>query len=275
MPQRPRGLLPLHFLERILISLLLLADNAPEGPCRTDSTYRRSLPLPRQNRRRQRLLPWRSNFCRTRNPQHPPHHAVNTWHDFFIHIATIVVGLLIAISLEQTVEAIHHRNLAGEARENIQREIEDNIRIVHLNRENVIGTRKKLMDDAVLLDSDAPDTQLLTSLTYKWNLDRPQSAAWSAAKIDGSLAFIKPQEISNTNYFYDTSKDLDAIVFAYFVDIDTAASALENAKATGKISASARQQLMALNASAEGRAKLLIFHFGVEESQLRSIHLHS
>ena len=131
------------------------------------------------------------------------------------------------------------------------------------------------MDDAVLLDSDAPDTQLLTSLTYKWSLDRPQSAARSATKIDGSLAFINPQEITNTTYFYDTSKDLDAIVFAYFADIDTAASALENAKATGKISASTRQQLMALTASAEGRAKLLIFFFGVEESQLRSIHLHS
>ena len=28
---------------------------------------------------------------------HPPHHAANTWRDFFIHIATIVIGLLIAI----------------------------------------------------------------------------------------------------------------------------------------------------------------------------------
>ena len=63
---------------------------------------------------------------------HPPHHTVNTWRDFFIHIATIVIGLLIAVGLEQTVEAIHHRNLAGEAHENIQREIEDNIGIVHL-----------------------------------------------------------------------------------------------------------------------------------------------
>ena len=32
---------------------------------------------------------------------HPAHHAANTWRDFFIHIATIVLGLLIAVSLEQ------------------------------------------------------------------------------------------------------------------------------------------------------------------------------
>ena len=40
---------------------------------------------------------------------HPPHHAASTWRDFFIHIATIVIGLLIAVALEQTVEFIHHR----------------------------------------------------------------------------------------------------------------------------------------------------------------------
>ncbi|MGH8335618.1 MAG: hypothetical protein ACRETL_02060 [Gammaproteobacteria bacterium] len=38
---------------------------------------------------------------------HPPHEAARTWTDFFIHIATIVVGLLIAIGLEQAVERIH------------------------------------------------------------------------------------------------------------------------------------------------------------------------
>ena len=33
---------------------------------------------------------------------HPPHEVTHTWKDFFIHIATIVVGLLIAIGLEQS-----------------------------------------------------------------------------------------------------------------------------------------------------------------------------
>ena len=35
---------------------------------------------------------------------HPPHEAAHSWKDFLIHIATIVVGVLIAIGLEQTVE---------------------------------------------------------------------------------------------------------------------------------------------------------------------------
>ncbi len=45
---------------------------------------------------------------------HPPHQAPHTWKDFFIHITTITIGLLIAISLEQTVEYIHHRHQVAE-----------------------------------------------------------------------------------------------------------------------------------------------------------------
>jgi hypothetical protein len=36
---------------------------------------------------------------------HAPHEALYTWTGFCIHTSTIVVGLFIAISLEQTVEA--------------------------------------------------------------------------------------------------------------------------------------------------------------------------
>jgi len=38
---------------------------------------------------------------------HPPHQPLHSWKDFWIHLGTIAVGLLIAISLEQSVEALH------------------------------------------------------------------------------------------------------------------------------------------------------------------------
>lgn len=47
---------------------------------------------------------------------HPAHHAATTWREFFIHIATIVLGLIIAVGLEQTVELFHHRHQLAEAR---------------------------------------------------------------------------------------------------------------------------------------------------------------
>ena len=42
---------------------------------------------------------------------HTPHQELHTWKGFFIHIATIVIGLFIAVGLEQTVEFFHHRHL--------------------------------------------------------------------------------------------------------------------------------------------------------------------
>jgi hypothetical protein len=50
---------------------------------------------------------------------HAPHQLVHTWKDFLIHIATIVVGLLIAIGLEQTVEHFHHKHQVAEVRDSL------------------------------------------------------------------------------------------------------------------------------------------------------------
>src|ERR1700749_4926766 len=48
---------------------------------------------------------------------HPPHHAATTRRDFFIHLTTVVLGILIAIGLEQTVEYFHRRHQLHELRE--------------------------------------------------------------------------------------------------------------------------------------------------------------
>ena len=49
-----------------------------------------------------------------------PHETVHRWKDFFIHIATIVIGLLIAAGLEQTVEYFHHRHQVAEMRKALE-----------------------------------------------------------------------------------------------------------------------------------------------------------
>ena len=53
---------------------------------------------------------------------HPPPHPSHGWRDFFVHIVTIVIGLLIALALEQTAEGFHHRAQVREAREAIAQE---------------------------------------------------------------------------------------------------------------------------------------------------------
>ena len=48
---------------------------------------------------------------------HPPHHAAATKRDFVIHLATIVLGILIALGLEQTIEILHQHQQRHDLRE--------------------------------------------------------------------------------------------------------------------------------------------------------------
>jgi predicted secreted protein len=66
---------------------------------------------------------------------HPPHHPTHTWRDFFIHIATIVVGLLIAVCLEQGVEAIHRHHERQQLIEDLRQEAEGRNHVIRENNQ--------------------------------------------------------------------------------------------------------------------------------------------
>jgi hypothetical protein len=61
---------------------------------------------------------------------HAPHGTVHTWKDFFIHLGTIAIGLLIAIGLEQSVEALHHRQQVREMALKLHQETSDNLAVI-------------------------------------------------------------------------------------------------------------------------------------------------
>jgi len=101
---------------------------------------------------------------------HPPHEAVHTWKDFFIHIATICVGLLIAIGLEQTVETLHERHEAAELRETLQAE-----------------------SSQILADSRRAETAQVYQL--KWlagRLKQVQAAVWDGGKLESAAPEREP-----------------------------------------------------------------------------------
>jgi hypothetical protein len=199
---------------------------------------------------------------------HPAQHAANSWKEFFVHIATIVIGLLIAIGLEQTVEYFHHRHLASEARASIQRELIQNVSLLQQNEDRLLADQQSLENDLELLDSSTPDAQTLQALQYSWHLMRPEDAAWSAAKIDGSIALIPSNEIGAANYFYSANSEVVPIALAYFTDIDTAAAIVDHCRAIGRLTPEERDHLRTLTASAIGRTKVLS---SILPDQLRAI----
>jgi hypothetical protein len=54
---------------------------------------------------------------------HPPHKAIGNTGEFFLHLFTITIGLLIAVGIEGAVERHQHHELARDARETMTAEI--------------------------------------------------------------------------------------------------------------------------------------------------------
>jgi hypothetical protein len=57
---------------------------------------------------------------------HPPEQEIHTMKDFFLHLLTITVGLLIALGLENAAEAFHHRHQREQAEQTIRQELREN-----------------------------------------------------------------------------------------------------------------------------------------------------
>jgi hypothetical protein len=134
---------------------------------------------------------------------HPPHHAASTWRDFFIHIATIVVGLLIAIGLEQTVEAVHHHHERAETRENLREEI-------NANRETLAGDIRSLDSEQKMLLADieilhklrARQTVPPDSLHFNWRWSSMQDAAWQTARETTAIALFPTGQVQAYSQTY-------------------------------------------------------------------------
>ena len=204
---------------------------------------------------------------------HPPHEAAHTWKDFFIHIATIVIGLIIAVGLEQTVEFFHHRHSAADARASIQKETSVDLALLHYNLQSLAEGKQQLETGLDALNSNASDADVLTHLQYVWKLDKERDAAWQAAKIDGSLALIPSAQLAAASYFYGSNDNLTPTVFAYFADIDTAAAIVDHARATGTLTASERQQLLSRTMSALGYTRLLTGLYEFRARAAEKVHL--
>jgi hypothetical protein len=67
-------------------------------------------PIPSRTLKSSSISP---NLARRAHAGCPPARATHSWKDLFIHIVTIVIGLIIAAGLEQTVEWLRLRNLRG------------------------------------------------------------------------------------------------------------------------------------------------------------------
>lgn len=138
----------------------------------------------------------------------PPHHAISSWRDFFIHIATIVVGLLIAIGLQQTVESIHDHHELNATRQALVHEQQSNDKAWADNEGDWRGTFVELKNNLAVLEyikhhPGTPQTALPGELRwiqspFEWN-----HAAWDAAQRKGIVQRMSIEEANSHLEYYE------------------------------------------------------------------------
>ena len=129
---------------------------------------------------------------------HASHESIHTWKDFLIHIATICVGLLIALALEQAVETVHHRH----QREQLLVSLDHDTRATLRDTDFIIGeyyrrmqwSRARIEQVQAALASHKPLTQ--ASPNERALVTIPADPAWEAARASGMIPLFSQGEIA-------------------------------------------------------------------------------
>ena len=158
---------------------------------------------------------------------HMPH-ATHTWKDFWIHLGTITVGLLIAIGLEQGVEKLHHLEQGRQLAADLQQEAllnRDRIAFDEavLDKEMAWLLRLRrdvsaLRDGAAKLSFAYPERPEI----YATNPNRSQAhlpavTVWATAKESNLIPLLAVERARNYNEVY---READLAADAMFALID-------------------------------------------------------
>jgi hypothetical protein len=148
---------------------------------------------------------------------HPAHHAASTWKEFFIHIATIVLGLCIAVGLEQLVEHIHHRIELADARKALA--IERKINIVRFSAETQEFHRfvPILQNDLAIFvylrrHPGKPLPPSLGTLRWRTMTITMLDSAWTAAQHSGVVDSMPQSEARKNSQLYARLNSLNQAI---------------------------------------------------------------
>lgn len=134
---------------------------------------------------------------------HRPHGPFHSWPEFLVEIATIVLGVVIALSFEGAREWYHNRALAHDAREAIAREIADNKKSVDGNL-RAVDERTKRLDEALQFANEmlTKGKSAMQSISLNADLGDLSSASWETADHTGALAQMSYAEVQKYSYAY-------------------------------------------------------------------------
>jgi hypothetical protein len=143
---------------------------------------------------------------------HPPHEPVHGVRDFLIHLLTITIGLLIALSLEGYVEWQHHRNLVHEAEASLRSEIQENESEMQDAISELHKQQATLKQDVAILKQAIQEHGLPkdSSLDVSFHIRSFENVNWKTAQSTGALSYMPYASAQEYSDIYGTQDELGA-----------------------------------------------------------------
>jgi hypothetical protein len=143
---------------------------------------------------------------------HAPHEAPHGARDFFLHLFTITIGLLIALSLEGLVEWQQHRHLAHAAEASMTAEIKSNAAgmddvLTDLHKEQAALAHDKIVLNAVIQTGTLPKD---SSMEITFHIRTFDDLSWRTAVSTNALAYMPYDEAGKFADIYQEQDELAA-----------------------------------------------------------------
>jgi hypothetical protein len=144
---------------------------------------------------------------------HAPHGPIVTVKEALVHLCLITTGILIALSLEGTLEWWHHRELVQETRQNLQNEIRSNQKDIQTVLTGLVSTKARFAH-AIDVVSDLSNSDnskeaaslfdprggaLLSGASFAFL----NTASYTTAGATGALGLMEYSEVARYSAIYD------------------------------------------------------------------------
>jgi hypothetical protein len=141
---------------------------------------------------------------------HPPNEPVHGWRDFLLHLATITIGLLIALSLEGCVEWWHHRNLVHEAEASMQIEIDSNARQLQGALDDVRKEQDFLKKDIAVMKKIIANPKVPNNedMRVDFRIRTFADVSWKTAESTGALSYMPYERAQEYADIYSAQNEI-------------------------------------------------------------------
>src|SRR6476660_692079 len=139
---------------------------------------------------------------------HSVRRVARHWRDFFVQIAAIAIGLLLALGLDRVVGYFHERHQLTQARRDLKLEIERNRNVWAKNVAEVQRVQKELEVDVSVIQALQVKSPVTGQLDYSVNFYAIIDGPWQAVRQNGSLSLMPNDELQTYAWFHQLLSSL-------------------------------------------------------------------